>query len=145
MNHNQIIERVYANGAALIGMETLPFGEQMVLRFRGVTGPAWGVRLVGLHLCTMRQSFFGIYNQSTLEEGHWEDWLVHYFDISSDTELFRQFLRKEIRFSVGVSLHDSKGRDELSPEFVHPVHVALLAGSGALEAICEKVEVVEQS
>lgn len=142
MDIQAINEHLYGEGVALIGMEGDPFDSTVCFNFRDCSGSTFSVRLIGVHLLTTRRSLCVQAPPAKLAEGQWENWYVHYFEVMSDSELLRQFLQKELRFAIGITPFSLNGADESRSEFVKPVHVALLAGDGAVEAICESVEVV---
>jgi len=136
--YKHIAERLWE--ASIVGLRWEPCAREAELVFRD--GEArFHVILRGIHCFCTRQSLLGSHDYIPISEENWEDWSVHYFEVFEKSPFLDSFLKKHLGFTTDVVVYDSQGNRaaETSGSRV-PVHVAVGAGGGNLDVVCETME-----
>ena len=137
----EVVSVVRTSGVSLVGLDWQLFDKTATLRFRKHSGGHLVMRLDGVHLFATRQSMIG-QRYIPLQEESWEDWEVRYFDILTKGEFLDRFLDQLLGLPAHVMVYNLSGAGMESAEFVRPVHLVMLTGGGALDAVCEAVQIV---
>jgi hypothetical protein len=139
--HDKMVSQLMALVPSIVGIEWTPYSTRATLRLRGETGRQAALLLDGVHLFMTRQTMLGRPSSSAIDLDRWEDWVIDHLDILGDSPFLTHFLSGDLGSPCGVEPYDTQGRP--LDAGTRPVHVTISAGEGAMDFICETIELKE--